>query len=578
MLFFSKDKKNSFSPSKPTDITLPEPYFSYASYVSLYQVHLDILKKEQSLLTEKIEEITNAHYEYILANKYLKKILTTHSTVERLKITFHRYLKELISGEINEDYIKSRKKIGLIHYNINLSPEWYLGSLIRILDIFSDHLINKIKDKTKCSLLLEAIHRVLLFDSQIILKEYSEMFQYKTNEELCNAVDKTSDSSNIELVIHSKEKISQTVEILKGLQSSLDSSIKKMQVTRGNFSTIVSSTEDSLSKILETKDKIFHTIQNIENFSSSYSEILKNWEKLNKEIDKIKNVISIIEDIAERTNLLSLNASIEAARAGKEGAGFAVVSSEINKLSIQTSESVQSITSLVKSLVKELQAIDSQTTSYGSKLNESINLAVNSIKELEKSLDYISESSKKFFESLIDFDKIQEEYSQQNTGILEMINISNQLVSDIENNAKLLFTFTEKINNLRKDNINKITNPPFSVMIRTVKTEHLLWKWLLVSFMFDVNQLSEEQVVDHTQCRLGKWYYSIKNSKVGNLSSFKKLEQPHIELHKLAKSIYHHIKNKDLYTAKKEIQELEILSKEIVKYLNELEKDAQDLI
>lgn len=574
-MFFSNEKKSIVPGYKPTDITLPEPYRSYATYVSLYQIHLETLRKESSFLCEKIEDISKVHYEFILSTPNLTKIVNAHSTVERLKISFKKYLESLFSGQVDMQYVRYREKIGIIHYNINLGPEWYLGSQIRILDVLSAHIMDKIKNRKRVTACIEALNRILIFDSQIILKEYSEMFKYKTNEGLCDAVDRSSHSENIESVIRTKEKIIEVVELLENIKVEFLDSQKKTEVMKKDFSTLVESTNQSIKEIQLNKEGISKTILNIEDFSFSYSKLVENWVKLNKEIEKIKNVIVIIEDIAERTNLLSLNASIEAARAGREGAGFAVVSSEINKLSMQTTESVQSITSIVKSLVNELKLIDQETKNYGFKLGENVTQAMGSIKELENIIQYTLDSSQRLTTFYERFDRVYEEYSEQNQRILDIIEIKNDLVKDIEYNAGLLFSFTEKINNLRKENMIKMGEVPLSVMIRTVKTEHLLWKWFLVSFMFGLYQLPEEQVVDHTQCRLGNWYYSMKNSPISRLPSFGKIELPHIELHKHAKSIYQHIKNENLGMARQEIRELEKNSKEIVKLLDQLEIELQ---
>ncbi|HNO23555.1 MAG TPA: CZB domain-containing protein, partial [Leptospiraceae bacterium] len=86
--------------------------------------------------------------------------------------------------------------------------------------------------------------------------------------------------------------------------------------------------------------------------------------------------------------------------------------------------------------------------------------------------------------------------------------------------------------------------------------------------------MPEEQVVDHTQCRLGKWYYSVQNPAIKELSFFKEMEEPHAELHRLAKSIFHQIKNNDLIRAKSGINDLEKISFRIVGYLDSLEKEV----
>lgn len=105
------------------------------------------------------------------------------------------------------------------------------------------------------------------------------------------------------------------------------------------------------SKIMN--DKIKSMQDSSHKMDEGISAISKRIETVNNTVDKVSNIVSVIEEISSETNLLSLNASIEAARAGDAGKGFAVVAQEIRVLSDNTNTELENIKQIISSLVEE---------------------------------------------------------------------------------------------------------------------------------------------------------------------------------------------------------------------------------
>ncbi|WP_456319346.1 methyl-accepting chemotaxis protein [Aeromonas salmonicida] len=109
--------------------------------------------------------------------------------------------------------------------------------------------------------------------------------------------------------------------------------------------TIAGETVSSAAKGREVIDKVLETSSHI---NTSVNEVSRQIENLNQQSKSIESIISTISGIADQTNLLALNAAIEAARAGEQGRGFAVVADEVRQLAARTSSSTGEIISVIK--------------------------------------------------------------------------------------------------------------------------------------------------------------------------------------------------------------------------------------
>ncbi|WP_187906046.1 methyl-accepting chemotaxis protein TlpB [Helicobacter pylori] len=154
--------------------------------------------------------------------------------------------------------------------------------------------------------------------------------------------------------------------------------------------------------VKESKDAIGDLFSQITESAHTEEELSNKVEQLSRNADDVKSILDIINDIADQTNLLALNAAIEAARAGEHGRGFAVVADEVRNLAGRTQKSLAEINSTIMVIVQEINDVSSQ-------------MNLNSQK-----MERLSDMSK----------SVQETYEKMSSNLSSVVRDSNQSMDD----------------------------------------------------------------------------------------------------------------------------------------------------
>lgn len=267
---------------------------------------------------------------------------------------------------------------------------------------------------------------------------------------------------------------------------------KNLIDVQGNMASSVSSSKEDIAKsnallenIVELGHRasgISHTLEGLNHLASESMETVKT---LSDRAQDVASILVLIKDISDQTNLLALNAAIEAARAGEHGRGFAVVADEVRKLADRTDKAISEINI-------SLQSMKQDVTTIGEK-----------------------------------FEQVQESIAESN----ESIGTFNL---NMDNNATMM-----------RETFSHTEHTAERVFMSLAKLDHIIWK--VNTYLSAITKKEQFAFVDHHNCRLGKWYYEGEGAEFfKKTSSYSSLETPHSIVHNSTHKIFDQMKTQEI--------------------------------
>ena len=222
-----------------------------------------------------------------------------------------------------------------------------------------------------------------------------------------------------------------------------------------------------------SRDSVYSISSGLNELAGNSRGAIDKVSRLRQSAEKIGGIVKLIKEIADQTNLLALNAAIEAARAGEAGRGFAVVADEVRKLAERTTHATSDISRLVSDIQGETS------------------LANDAIGRLAEQ---------------------SETFSTQGSSVSSNIDGITGIAQKME---------------------HAIAAAAIRSFIELAKIDHLVFKFEIYQVFMGLLDTPTDELANHKECRLGQWYYTGQGkSHFAQLEAYRAMETPHAEVHR----------------------------------------------
>lgn len=391
-----------------------------------------------------------------------------------------------------------------------------------------------IKSKDELGHLADDINRVLDSYGEMVESMLSSTGKVVTTTDVLkdNANNMTSgaqkQTSQAHQIATASEQMSKTInDIARNASQASDTSREAMKIANKGKEIALGAVE---------------TVKQVQISTTGLADMIA---QLDTKSAEIGDIVTVIKDIADQTNLLALNAAIEAARAGEQGRGFAVVADEVRKLAERTIKATNEITEKIQAIQQEAGRTNQSMRGTA----EEVVKADASIKDVMGALEGIADAVMKSNDQMTQIAAGVEEQSAAAEEVTRNIEDTTGIAKETEHMASEVLKATDKIityvDDLRKSFTGFKTKGSAAAIVDVAKGDIRSFMYKLGDCANGIAKLTESSLPDANNSRFGKWYHGEGMEMLGHLGSYKALSATNQQIHSIAREIIASVDKKD---------------------------------
>ena len=336
------------------------------------------------------------------------------------------------------------------------------------------------------------------------------------------------------LIRETFDQVTSQTEAIRQMENASQSMEQAIQNISASMSDIRDNTYHMLTSFQAVTQNMNDSIRAVSESSASIQKINGQMQDFKEKIDRIGKIIDIVKQIASQSNLLALNASIEASHAGEEGAGFSIVAQEMRNLANSTSKSAENITDYVRQLYQDTEILAVSMNDTAGKLDEGNQKAGLSLRDMEQMSCQLDSIHKNVDGIFADMDT-QTNSTRDFSGQIDRLSESyNSLSKDCIALGRHVFQIGRYIDKTRSDMVRHNSVISDLDWLRVFEVDHFVLMWRVYNNIVGFERLLAKQVNNPAKCKLGIWLSGQTDPRITGSDAFLQLKNTHIALHEYA--------------------------------------------